>query len=85
MTGHRPARCRMYRLRDDHHDPVHEPKACRHCWARCRNAPQEGLQWCAECERAAAESGDLQVVAWLDDLTEPPTTPEELVDNLMGA
>ena len=62
----------MYRLRDDHHDPVHEPKACRYCWARCRNAPQEGLQWCAECERAAAESGEPkdQVTGILDAVDE---------------
>ena len=78
-------RCRMYRLRPDHHVPVHEPRACCHCWASCRNLAQEGAQWCAECEAAAAGSDDLRVVVWLDDLTEPPTTPDELVDHLMGA
>lgn len=75
-------RCRMYRLRDGHHDPVHEPKACRRCWASCRQEPAEGHQWCAECEHAAATCGDLRVVAWLDDLTQPTVTGQDLVDYL---
>mgnify|MGYP000949551650 CR=1 FL=1 len=81
----RGGRCRMYRLREGHHDPVHEPATCRRCWAACRDTPQEGRSWCARCEAAAAASGNLWVVAHLDDLTEPPTTPDELVDYLTGA
>ena len=72
----------MSRLRGAHHEPLHEPRACRRCWAVCRNTPQEGRRWCADCERAAADCGDPRVICWLDDLTEPPTTPEELIDNL---
>lgn len=75
----------MYRLRGAHHEPLHEPRVCRHCWAACRNTPQEGRRWCADCERAAADCGDPRVICWLDGLTEPPTTPEELIDNLTGS
>ena len=72
----------MYRLQAGHHDPVHEPRSCTHCWGTCRQEAPAGRDWCSECEQAAASSGDLRVVAWLEDLTQGPVSGQTLVDDL---
>ena len=78
-------RCTMYRLSPDHHEPIHEPARCCTCWRTCRNTCDPGRSWCQDCEAAAANSGDTRVLAWLDEMTAPPTSADELINDLRGA